>query len=63
VAFVALGSFEMEEAGGEVRVLRREPLALLDLSPAYVRRNLRLIAADALHLDDAAAAAKLGPPR
>jgi hypothetical protein len=63
LAFVALGSFEMQETNGEVRVLRREPLALLDLSPAYVRRNLRLIAADALHLDEASAAAQLGPSR
>jgi hypothetical protein len=62
-AFVAVGSFEMQETKGEVRVLGREPLALLELSPAYVRRNLRLIAADALHLDDAALAAKLGAAR
>ena len=51
----------MEEANGEVRVVRREPLALLELSPDYVRRNLRLITADAFHLEDAAVGPLLGP--
>ena len=50
------------EAHGQVVVTSREPLALLDLSPDYVRRNLRLIAADAFHLDDAEAAARLSLP-
>ena len=48
---------------GKCACCGREPLALLELSPAYVRRNLRLIAADAFHLDAAAVAAQLGPPR
>ncbi len=61
-AFVAIGAFEMNEAHGQVVVTSREPLALLDLSPDYVRRNLRLIAADAFHLDDAEAAARLSLP-
>ena len=61
VAFVGVGAFEMEEAHGEVRVVRREPLALLEPSPDYVRRNLRLITADAFHLADAAVGPLLGP--
>jgi hypothetical protein len=60
-AFIALGAFEMEERQGEVRVLRREPLALLEPAPSYVRRNLLLIVADAFQLDAAAAARLLGP--
>jgi hypothetical protein len=60
-SFVALGAFTLEEAQGEVRVLEREPLALLELEPEYVRRNLLLITADAFHLDAAAAARLLGP--
>lgn len=61
VAFVAIGAFELEEAQGEVRAVRREPLALLDLAPAYVRRNLALITADAFQLDEAGAVRLLGP--
>ena len=61
VAFVGVGAFEMQEAHGEVEVLRRELLALLEPSPEYVRRNLRLITADAFHLNDVAVGALLGP--
>jgi hypothetical protein len=60
-AFVALGAFTLTESHGEVRVLEREPLALLEFEPAYVRRNLLLITADAFQLDEAAAARLLGP--
>lgn len=61
VAFVALGAFELAEAKGEVAVRSREPLAVLELEPAWVRRNLLLITADAFQLDEAAAARLLGP--
>jgi hypothetical protein len=60
-AFVALGAFELEEKQGEVRVLRREPLAVLEPAPSYVRRNLLLIVADAFQLDEASAARLVGP--
>lgn len=53
-ALVALGAFEMEEHDGEVRVVRREPLVVLEPSRDYVSRNQRLIAADSLHGEDAA---------
>lgn len=46
-AFVAMGAFEMTEAGGEVTVVKREVLEQLDLSRAYVERNMALIEADA----------------
>ena len=61
VAFIGVGAFEMEEPHGEVRVKRRELLALLEPSPEYVRRNLRLITADAFHIEDAAVGPLLGP--
>ena len=61
VAFVGVGAFEMEEPRGEVRLLRRELLALLEPSPGYVWRNQRLITADAFHVEDAAVAPLLGP--
>jgi len=60
-AAVAIGAFEMEEHGGEVRVLRRETLALLQPSRDYVLRNMRHIAADAFHVEGDALAALLGP--
>lgn len=60
-ALVACGAFEMEEQGGEVRVLRRETLALLEPSRDYVLRNMRLIAADAFHVEGDALGALLEP--
>ena len=60
-ALIASGALEMEEAGGEVRVLRREPLVVLEPSRDYVRRNMRLIAADSFHVGGAALDALLEP--
>jgi hypothetical protein len=60
-AFVAIGAFEMEERGEEVRVVRREVLALPELSRRYVERNQRLIVADSFHVEGAALAKLLGP--
>lgn len=61
VAFVALGAFELSEANGEITVESREPLAVLELAPDYVRRNALLITADSFQLDEAAASRLLGP--
>jgi hypothetical protein len=55
-AVVGIGAFEMDEKDGEVLVVRREPLAVLEPSREYVRRNQRLIAADAFPGEDAARA-------
>ncbi|HEY8153552.1 MAG TPA: hypothetical protein VII72_05425 [Myxococcota bacterium] len=52
--FIAIGAFEMEEPGGEVRVLRREPIEILEPSRDYLGRNQRLIAADSFHAEDGA---------
>lgn len=46
-ALVAMGAFEMTEAGGEVKVVKRELLETFEPSREYVARNLRLIEADA----------------
>jgi len=61
VAIGGFGAFEMEEPGGELRVPRRETLAVLEPSRDYVRRNMRLIAADSFHVEGAALASLLGP--
>jgi hypothetical protein len=61
IAFVGLGAFEMKESHAEVRVVSRELLALLEPSPEYVRRNLRLITSDAFHIADTAVDPLLGP--
>jgi len=53
-ALIGVGAFEMDETGGEVRVVSREPLAVLEPSRDYVSRNQRLIAADSFHVEDAA---------
>jgi hypothetical protein len=53
-ALVGVGAFEMNEKDGEVRVVRREPLVVLEPSRDYVERNLRLIAADSFQVEDAA---------
>jgi hypothetical protein len=60
-ALVAIGTFEMDERGGEIRVLRREPLVALELSRDYVLGNMRLIAADSFHVEGDALAALLAP--
>lgn len=51
-ALIAVGSFEMDETGGEVRVLRREPLVVLEPSRHYAERNMRLIVADSFHVGE-----------
>ena len=63
---VALGAFEMDETSttdGAVRVRSREPLVVHEPSRAYVQRNMRLIAADSFHVEEAALAPLLGPLR
>jgi hypothetical protein len=55
-ALIGIGAFEMAEDDGEVRVVRRETLAVLEPSREYVSRNQRLIAADSLPGEDAARA-------
>lgn len=66
-AAVAIGAFEMEagidDADGGVRVRTREPLVVLEPSRAYVRRNMRLIAADSFHVEEAALGGVLGSLR
>jgi hypothetical protein len=56
-ALIAVGSFEMDETEGEVRVLRRELLVVLEPSRHYAERNMRLIVADSFHVGEA----ELGP--
>lgn len=58
---VSVGSFEMDESGGDVRVVTRETLAEADLSRSYVRRNMRLIAADSFGVEGPALEALLEP--
>jgi hypothetical protein len=53
-AFIAIGAFESTLEGGQVQVVSREPLALLEPSREYVERNQRLIAADSFHVEDTA---------
>jgi hypothetical protein len=53
-ALIGVGAFEMDEAGVEVRVVSREPLAVLEPSRDYVERNQRLIAADSFHVEETA---------
>jgi hypothetical protein len=60
-AFVVVGAFDMTELGGEVKVVRREPMVTLELSRDYVKENMRLIAADSFGVDEAALEPLLGP--
>lgn len=60
-AVVVVGAFDMTDAGGEVKVTRREPLARLDLSRDYVKQNMRLIAADSFRVENAALESLLAP--
>ncbi len=50
-ALVAIGAFEMEETGSEVKVVKREALDVFEASRDYVERNMRLIEADAFRAD------------
>ena len=56
---VAIGGVDIEGEGETIRVRGRAAPAVLDLSAAYVRRNMRLIVADAFHLSAEEAAARL----
>jgi hypothetical protein len=60
-AVVMVGTFDMDESGGEVKITRREPLQTLDLSREYVKKNMGLIAADSFHAEGGALAALLAP--
>jgi hypothetical protein len=51
-AFIAIGAFEATLESGEVKVVSREPLALVQPSREYVERNQRLIAADSFKVAD-----------
>ncbi len=66
-AAIAIGAFEMDDgigdAGGGVHVRTREPLVVLEPSRAYMHRNMRLIAADSFHVEEAALGAVLGSLR
>ena len=55
-ARVTIGRFAPAADG-----IERAPLTTLDLPPDYVRENMRLIAADSLHLEGAALDAALAP--
>jgi hypothetical protein len=50
-AFVAVGAIAIDEANGEVRVARFEPIESFVPSRRYVQRNMRLIAADSFHVE------------
>ena len=49
-SLVTIAEPGLEEANGHVRVVSRRPIAVLDLSRAYVRRDIYEIARDALKL-------------
>jgi len=56
---VAIGGVDIEGTGGSIRVRGRTTPVVLDLSSVYVRRNMRLIVADAFRLADEEAAARI----
>ena len=60
-ALVAIGRFELETGGGEVRVSSRELLAVLEPARDYVARNMRLIAADSFRVEGPQLEALLAP--
>jgi hypothetical protein len=62
-AEVALAEFDFVERHGAVEITARRPLATLDLSAPYVRRNMRLILQDAFGrpADEIAPAGMLPP--
>jgi hypothetical protein len=51
-AFIAIGAFQSTLENGEVKVVSREALAVLEPSREYVERNQRLIAADSFQVED-----------
>ncbi len=60
-ASVIVGDFDMEGAADDVRVTARRPVETLAPSPDYVKRNMRLIVADAFDLPLDGIAPVLGP--
>lgn len=60
-ARVIVGDFDMAGGPDDVRVTERRPVETLALSPSYVRRNMRLIVADAFDLPPDGIGAVLGP--
>lgn len=57
--FVAIGGVDIEGSGEAVRIRGRAAPAVLDFSPHYVQRNMRLIVADAFHISEERAATRL----
>lgn len=61
---IALGTFEIEEGpGAVVHPTSRETLALLEPTRDYLRRNMRLIAADSFVVEQGALTTLLAPMR
>jgi hypothetical protein len=60
-ALVAVGSFEMEETEAAPRITSRRVDVVLEPAREYVRRNMRLIAADSFHREGADLDALLAP--
>ena len=61
--FVAVGEADIAGTGGDVRIRGRSSPVVLDLSAAYVRRNMELILADSLGVPEAEARARLARAR
>ena len=51
-AVVTLSEYDMSESHNEVQITSRRPIATLALARAYVRRNMRLIAADSFSVSE-----------
>ncbi|HYC53575.1 MAG TPA: hypothetical protein VEL28_01350 [Candidatus Binatia bacterium] len=52
-AAVVLSEFELDGGGDDLRIASRRPMAVLELSRDYVRRNMRLIIEDSFKKQDA----------
>lgn len=61
--FVAVGEVDIAGTGGDVRIRGRSSPVVLDLSAAYVRRNMELIVADSFGVPEAEARARLARAR
>ena len=57
--FVAIGSAEIDGAKNEMRLVGRAAPVIIELSAEYVRRNMRLIVADAFHVTPEEASARI----
>jgi hypothetical protein len=60
-SLVALGTYELRQADGEIQASARRWFSLLDLSRAYVQRNMRLIVADSFRVPEAEVGRIVGP--